>query len=153
MAEQGRFWIGFPAEESIDVGPQARYGRIIIGGFQEGFLASTAFWSERRYEDQWKEGLIRIIDGRETSCLLTSVAAPSEAAGVIWWILYREGERVFVQNGLLAFDEMDVMFDQDSPYEHVPPREQINEDGHRVSEWEIPLSAIRDFVGEQREGH
>jgi hypothetical protein len=78
--------------------------------------------------------------------LLTAIVDPIDAAGIAWWPIYREGEKAFLQHGLLVFAEMNTSFELTDPYRHIPSRQQIDEEGNRISEWCVSLTSIREFL-------
>lgn len=55
------------------------------------------WWTIKEYEKQWKEGLER-IKSHDKSCLVVSIYDPIQEPQVEWWILYKEGNKIFVQN-------------------------------------------------------
>jgi hypothetical protein len=75
-----------------------REGVIRIGGFSEAFEASLVYWTEDDYLQQWQQALARLFAGYEHSCLISSIDDPKQARFLIWWPIYRVGDRVYIQN-------------------------------------------------------
>jgi hypothetical protein len=66
------------------------------------------------------------------------------------WILYREGDRVFVQDRLFVGPESQPTFDEDEHLLRIEPRTTTSGDGTPISEWSINLSSIEDFLRNDR---
>lgn len=129
----------------LDTGDPAAYGQITFSDDQERFLASLRFWDTRRYEAQWLDGLRRITKD-QTSCLITSITDPRHSTYLFWWPMYRYDGIVHVQNHLLLFNQLMKDFNSDNPYEHIPTRETISENGRQISEWVATLDEIESFL-------
>ncbi len=121
-------------------------GKIIIGEFSEDFQASMSYWNRDKYVFQWKQALRRIIGDAKTTALITSMYDPQLANFIFWWILYRDGEDVYVQNHVLFMDDIDDSFDEKCIYDYIPLRETVNEDGDNISEWTTNLKVIKAFL-------
>lgn len=133
-----------------------RQGEIRLGSYIETLFIRTAYWSESRYVCQWREALARIVTDSEVSCLITSLEDPrlrsagsdsdAEFHASEWWPLYRVGSLVYVHNGVIFPHEVTPLFDENDPYKLVPPRRVVNVDGHRLSEWEVSVKEVREFL-------
>ena len=121
-------------------------GEIVIGDFKEKFEASLSYWDEENYRKQWEEGLERILCGNKKSCLITTMYDPNIANFIFWWPLYRMDELIIIQNHLLFVKKLKPPFDPKFPYEHIRDRVSINEEGRKISEWQIPLTDISQFL-------
>jgi CdiI N-terminal domain len=82
-----------------------------------------------------------------TSCLMTSMTDPRNSNFLTCWPMYREGEDVYIQNTLIFLDEIEGDFNPAAPWDSVGPREVIDEDGNRVSEWITSMRSLREFFG------
>jgi hypothetical protein len=122
-----------------------REGVIRIGGFSEAFEASLVYWTEDDYLQQWQQALARLFAGYEHTCLISSIDDPKQARFLIWWPIYRVGDRVYIQNHLLFFDQLAGGFNEADIYRHVGPRETLDERGNEVSEWSVSLQSVRVF--------
>lgn len=123
---------------------EIEHGIIQIGGFQEKFKISTSFWSLENYVEHWKKSILRTINGSQKSCLITSLYDPQNANFLFWWLLYRNKNKVFIQNAILFFDQLKEPFDLKNPYTSIPPREIITDDGLTISEWSIDIDDLRN---------
>ncbi len=123
-----------------------RLGAIRISDFEERFEASLSFWSSADYIAHWRVSLERTINGAEKSCLITSMYDPKSANFIFYWSLYLEDQTVYVQNHLLFLDEINGAFIPMRAYEHVPERRTVSEDGEKISEWKMPIDAIKEFL-------
>jgi hypothetical protein len=121
-------------------------GKIRLGDFEEYFAANATFWSADEYRAQWKEGLSRVCDGFERSCVLTSVSNPETANYFQTWPIYRFGSEVIFQNRLLMLDQLDEPFLFSGLYDFVLPYRTTSEDGAPLSPWKIPVRAIQEFL-------
>lgn len=132
--------------ETLKDDPLMAVGVIQLGVHRETFHSVLGFWSVDKYEAHWVAALRRLVEGAEVSCLLTSIPNPAEAEFFIAWPLYRSGSLVHVQNELIFADELDREFNPRVPWEYVGPRITVDEDGSRISEWQISCAAIEDFI-------
>jgi hypothetical protein len=141
------FSIAFIAGPEFDPesGIEVLQGRLQLGEFQEDFFAPATHWSKDDYENQWRQGLTRLVERRLPSCLITAIGEPAET-GVIWWLLYPDGEMVHVQNQYLIPDVLTVPFEVDDPYRFISPRETVSTEGGPISEWHLPMSSLREFA-------
>jgi hypothetical protein len=137
------FDIAFVEEEDED---GERAGRIVIGDFEEGFIALTAFWDADAYRRQWLEGARRFAGGADRSCFVTQAGEPGIDDFAELWTVHRAGAQAVFHNRHVHFDEPDADFSYERLYESVaeyapPPRE-----GSGVSEWVVDAEAIARFV-------
>jgi hypothetical protein len=125
-------------------------GVIQIGDFRETFLANLAYWSADDYRRSWRESFT-VLDAESpsTSCMVTSITEPEASNFIFCWPLYRIGESVFVHNSIIFLEELEERFDPAAPWRSVRPRETVNEDGHRISEWRTTMTALRQFFTSQ----
>lgn len=141
MANFSIAFTGFDEED-----PLVAIGKLRLGEDDEYFESVLGFWGAADYEQSWSDGLRRILAGKSTSCLATSVTNPSSANFVEVWPLYREGSDVYVQNSLIFLDQLSHEFDPDAPWESVAPRSVVDEDGQTISEWRVSLDDIREYL-------
>ncbi len=133
------FYIRFENEFNED---NLRYGEIKIGDFQERFLASADYWTWEQYQKQWKDGIQRIINGQEKSCLITDMSNPKSTKYIFWRPMYLVGNKVFFQDQILLLEQLESPFDENSPFLSVSDRKTISEEGDMISEWEIDLEDV-----------
>jgi len=140
-------------EEYLESGDIACYGEITLGSFHERFQSTLFFWSISDYRKQWVHAIERIINAdNSTSALITELRDPVLADEVIgrWWVLYREGENVYVQNQLIFRKYLTGEFNPLDPYAHIPKRETETDEGDKISEWEVKLHDMREFLKSQK---
>ncbi|HWA92393.1 MAG TPA: hypothetical protein VG889_20315 [Rhizomicrobium sp.] len=137
------FHIGFVEEE--DEGGE-RAGAIVIGDFEEGFLALTAFWDADAYRRQWLEGARRFAEGAERSCFVTQAGEPGIDDFAELWTVYRRGAEAVFRNRHIHFDSPDAEFSYEHLYDCIPGHAATNEDGLAISEWRVAADAIARFV-------
>lgn len=120
-------------------------GQITIGDFQESFYMPVDSWSIPEYKKQWKEGLER-IKTHDSSCLVVNSIGYIE-----FWSLYREGEKIFIHNNCL-FERPKGLprFDINTCYLYVIPRETIDEDGNKISEWQVDLQDVLEYLKSEK---
>jgi hypothetical protein len=75
-------------------------GRITIGNYSESIYVPLDLWSKEDYEQQWREGLERLRT-HDTSCLIATIHDPKIRPYIDWWVLYRVGNTVYIQNHML----------------------------------------------------
>jgi hypothetical protein len=139
------FSIGISAEDKYDE-QKACYGYIQIGDFREKLEINVSFWMPEDYIAQWNRAILRIVEKDEKSCLITSLSSPQDSNFIFWWPMYRNKDTVFIQNGILFLDEISSSFTFENPYEDVPDRETVSEDGEPISEWEISIDALKNYL-------
>jgi CdiI N-terminal domain len=130
-----------------DEDPLVAIGVITLGDFSEHFESALDFWDQDDYRKSWDEGLRRLIIGGPVSCLATSVSDPPITNFVVVWPLYLSGDDVYVQNKLLFLDQLPHDFDPSAPWESIGPRRTVTEDCDQISEWQVTLNEIREFLG------
>ena len=125
-------------------------GKIVIGEFQETFVASLVFWTRDDYDRHWRKALERLISGADRSALITDYveppAHPTTESHLMWWPLYRDGNAVYVQNHILFFGQLSLPFSPERPWDSVRDRQVVNRDGQKVSEWTTTIDDIKQFL-------
>ncbi len=116
-----------PEKSDID---GVRLGEITVGDFTEQFACYPVLEAVDRLDNLWRAELHKLIAGAASVAL---VHDPRFA-----WIIYREGERCFVQQVL----SLDGDFGR-----HLATRITTTEEGNTVSEWRTEISTIERFVG------
>lgn len=131
----------------MDEGEPLIWGTLQIGDFSERFVASLFEWSAERYRQQWAEAAQRLVDGDPKSAFVTSFLSPENAGHFEWWPCYKVNEIVFVQNQLRFYEQLTSPFRIDALYDYISDRKIVSEDGSSsVSEWQMPIRWIRDFL-------
>ena len=120
-------------------------GEIQIGDFKETFEMPLEYWTIEDYQKQWRAGIER-IKTHDNSCLVTELQDPNKAPRAIIWELYKEGDKVYIQNRLLygrLFHKLlkKRPFTVETCYDFISPRE-TESDGDPISEWVIDLNDL-----------
>lgn len=121
-------------------------GRITLGDFSEEFESSLSYWNQADYEQQWLEAAKRIETGQTKSAFIVDMYDPSKVPFIIWWPVWRVDRIVFVHNQLLLFKNLALAFDSTNPYVHIGDRAIVNEEGEAISEWQVDLKGVQDFI-------
>lgn len=129
--------------------PDQARGRLAVGSHSEGFTSALGFWEERDYVTQWREGAERALSG-QPSCLLTEVVGPSRSGHVLCYLLYPEGEVIFVQELLVTVDHLPPGFNPRAPYSIVPRRLTSNDEGTPILEWKTTPWALAAWLNGTR---
>jgi hypothetical protein len=125
----------------------ALWGRIRIGSFTEDFIAYLCDWTPEHYRRQWLEAAQRLVNGESKSAFVTTFVSPKNGRHFEWWPCYRVGEIVYLQNQLRFYEQVASPFAVDSLYAYVSDRKTASDDdGTPISEWEVPLGWLRDFI-------
>ena len=116
-----------------------------IGALCERFICDVSFWVESRYERQWLDTAVRLLNGN-SGVFLTSITDPSNSTFIRWWAAYLAGDIVVLQEQICFLDELSEPLDLERPEEALRPREAMSEDGEPISEWTAPLTSLKDFI-------
>jgi hypothetical protein len=140
------FAIWITDEESED--EQTAIGCVQIGQFAERFLITLNYWDEATFERKWREAVTRLILGANAVGLMTWMTAPGVKDNGRAWILYREGQRVFIQDKIFIVSNESPKFDEEEHLVAIPPRITIDEDGLKISEWETGIQCLINYLAE-----
>ena len=122
-------------------------GEITIGDFSEKFHASLSYWTHQDYVRQWLSALNKITTFENNKgAIISSMYNPISANFICCWVMYRLGGLVYLQNHILFLDDLSTPFDERNIEKSIPDREQVTEEGERISEWRIPLSDIQRSI-------
>jgi hypothetical protein len=121
-------------------------GEIVLGEFRELFISSLSFWTKAQYEDQWITGLNRLVQNVSPSALITTMYDPTVANFIFWWPMYRQDDKVLVHNQMLLLMHHRELLNPDNPYTFIYEYESVDEEGQKVSEWEISIEDISTFL-------
>ncbi len=125
-------------------------GRIQIDDFSERFTLDTAGLDAEVYERLWRQQLRTLLEGRPIVTLPAWTGPPDRNAPRRAWVLYREGDAVFVQDRLYVAESVPITVDPDGSILDVAPRETVTEDGERISEWRTSVGDISRFLDRRR---
>lgn len=140
-----KFSIEFTGHSDADEGEVAS-GVLTIGNHKEAFQSPLSYWNVEKYLSQWKEGLMRLINGNAKSAIVTSMLDPKTANFIFWWVLYIDGDNIHIQNHILFMSDIDKGFDEKKIYNHIPDRETSTDEGEAISEWHITVADIAEFL-------
>lgn len=141
------FSISFVEDNSLpERQDDLKLGKLILGDYEEHFESSLSYWSMEDYRNHWEHALHRIVYESNKSCLITAINNPSSSNYLYWWPLYKNGSSVFIQNQILFLKQIKPNFDPNNPYLNVPDRKTINEEGQEISEWELSIGEILEYL-------
>ena len=118
---------------------------------EEWFIPPLHLWSVQDYQKHWIEALERMVHGHDQSALIVSLGSLMPDDYIGWWPMWRFGEIVKFHEQMLILSELKQPFELDNSYVHVGEyiSPEVDEDGHRVSEWEVPVSDMAAFLKAQ----
>ncbi len=125
------------------------WGRIRLGAFQDEFQVPLYDWAPGDYAAQWLAAAERLVAGEPLVVFLTHMVHPT-APYHMGWPAWREGDRVVVQERLFLAEQLKEPFDPEHPEAHVGPRQEISDEGLRISQWTVALSDVAAFVDRAR---
>lgn len=120
-------------------------GEIEINGYKENFFSPVRFWSRMDYLRSWKKSLDQRLRDRGHAALATSMYDPDSCNFVFCWVIYIEGEQAHIQNNALLLNELPVPFVPEDINLHVSARKEINDDGMKISQWNVDTASIAKF--------
>ncbi|MGY2262200.1 hypothetical protein [Pseudomonas sp. SDO55104_S430] len=144
-----RFNISLNDEEIKQSGENVLEGFIELSGSVERFYAPASYWKKEQYVKSWRQSFDEGYANKSHSALIVSMRDPLAANFIFAWVLYFEVGKVFVQNKVLFMDEIDSVFDSERVNDYFGGRETINEEGVKISEWEIALEDVVNFFNER----
>ena len=62
------------------------------------------------------------------------------------WRVYRDGEWLHFQNQLLSYSSLPPTFKISEIGRYMPDRTPINQDGDRISEWDVRIRDLEAFL-------
>jgi len=93
-----------------------------------------------------QEACRRLVNGESKSAFVTSFVSPQLSFYFMWWVCYREGEAVYIQNQMMHYEQLPSAFVPESLYDYVEDRKTVTDEGLQVSEWKMPLQWVREFL-------
>jgi len=125
------------------------WGRITLGAFQDEFQAPLYDWASGDYLAQWLDAAERLVAGAPTVVFLTHMVHPT-APYHMGWPAWREGERVLVQERLFLAEQLGGPFDLEHPEVHLGPRQEVSDEGLKISQWTVTLDDVAAFLDRRR---
>jgi len=86
-------------------------GMIAFADLYESFDMPLDYWALEQYEYQWQQGLRR-LKNHTHSCLVTAINNPEQRRYINWWLLYREGDVIYIQNHIIVGELYDEFIDK-----------------------------------------
>lgn len=124
----------------------AASGVLTLGIAREAFLASLYQWKIEDYEEQWKQAITILLSKKSNAALITTYGSPDVATHLEWWPMYLVDNNVYFQNHLLFYAQLPRRFSLESAFSFLRDRNTVNEEGRRISEWEVPLAELEAFA-------
>ncbi|MEO8031762.1 MAG: hypothetical protein ABJC74_08675 [Gemmatimonadota bacterium] len=119
---------------------------LMLGEAREGFEVDLRIWALETYRTHWREAIARLLAGASFTRLVTSYRGP-DGAYHFTWPMWREGDLVLVHEELVLDEDLATPLNPSTAWEVTAPRRQLTEDGAAISEWEVPISALQDWLG------
>ncbi|MBD2797259.1 hypothetical protein ID856_12025 [Xenorhabdus sp. 18] len=117
---------------------------IIIGDFKEEFHLPITYWNVVDYKRSWYNSIKEGLSKKDHAALAVSMYEPNSVNFIFIWIIYFEGEKVFLQNQTLFVEDFPEFYPSNIN-NFIEPRYTETEEGHKVSEWSTDLNSILDF--------
>src|ERR1700676_4957520 len=105
-----------------DVKTPAASGLLTIGNSKEGFYSSLYQWSKQDYEGQWRQAINVLLNESSKAALIVEYIGP-DASHLEWWPMYKVGDKVYLQNQLLFYNQLPVPFSLENPFVYLRDRE------------------------------
>jgi hypothetical protein len=124
-------------EEFLGPGAIGLRGRIMLGDYDEEFVALLGEWERGDYERHWTEAARRLVDGADRTVFFTSAFE--------WrWAMWRVGDRVYAHEHYLGADGFPEPFDRADLFAHIQDRET------GPSEWTLDFADFAGFLARAR---
>ncbi|MEN4791128.1 hypothetical protein ABEG93_09670 [Pantoea agglomerans] len=117
---------------------------IFIDEFKESLHLPLSYWNLIDYKKSWLKSLEEGLSSKTHSALAVSMYDPTQTNFIFTWVLYFEGNDVYVHNNVIFLDECQG-FTPESINKFVEPRTTHDEDGIKISEWNTDLKSVLDF--------
>jgi hypothetical protein len=114
---------------------------LVVGDGRVCFLVDLSYWSIPAYQHQWREGISRLVQGAQTTALMSAYRGRGESAHVMW-ALWRDNGHVYVQEQSVVPADLEVPFDPDDPYVHVGDRIPASENALPIPEWRCDIEHV-----------
>jgi hypothetical protein len=141
--------IAFTEDHGMDEGIPFRGLRLTLQNYTEEEAADLTFWSTKDHENQWLTELNHLMASRDKGALIISIPDPANPFRVWTWTMWKKDDHVLFQNRLLFMLEGSRTFNPACVSEYIGEYQSHDEDGDRISEWTVPIAAIRNFINER----
>ncbi|MGY6269025.1 hypothetical protein ACXIUT_04985 [Achromobacter denitrificans] len=85
-------------------------GEVEIDGYKESFFAPVEYWSRADYLRSWKRALAEGFRDGAHAVLVTSMRNSLSCNFVFYWVVFLEGDKAYIQNGVIFIDELSEPF-------------------------------------------
>ncbi|ARD61539.1 hypothetical protein Y71_16990 [Kosakonia radicincitans DSM 16656] len=137
----GIFTLGEPTNMEDEL---VQPSSIIINDFKEKLYLPLAYWDVETYKRNWLNSLEEGFYKKNHSALAVSMYEPSKVNFIFTWVLYYEGQNVYVQNNVIFLDKCDK-FIPENINEFIELRAIYDEDGMKISEWVTDMKSVLGF--------
>lgn len=117
---------------------------IVIDDFSELMYIPLSYWNISDYKINWLTSLEQGVRDRKHAVLVVSMYKPELTNFVFAWVLYFEGDLVFVQNNVIFLDKCNG-FSPDKVNDFIDARTTYDEDGMKISEWSTDIESVISF--------
>lgn len=117
---------------------------IVIDKYEEMCYLPVSYWNISDYKYSWLNSLEEGLINKNHSALAVSMYEPTQSNFLFTWVLYFEGDDVYVQNNIIFLNEYE-WFTPDKINKCIKPRAIYNEDGMAISEWHTDMNSVMSF--------
>lgn len=117
---------------------------ILINDFEELLYIPINYWNMSNYKQAWLNSLAEGLSGKNHAALAVSMYDSTQTNFIFTWVLYFEGDDVYLQNNIVFLDECQG-FTPETINKFVEPRTTYDEDGIKISEWNTDLKSVMNF--------
>lgn len=124
---------------------------IAVDDFVERTTLDLDTWSTSDYERQWVDALSRLVsESTARVIVMTWGAMPDRKTVRRGWRMHRHGSLVRIQERIYVPQDHSFDVDANGAVVDNEDMEVRNDDGDRISEWNIPVKAIRAFMAHDK---
>ena len=117
-------------------------GELLLGtAARHCFLVDLRVWEIGDYEQQWKEGVARLVQGAPSSALMSAYRGSGNQPHLLW-ALWRDHSYLYLQEHPVIVSELEQPFNPGDPYEHVGERIPASEHGLAIPEWRVDFIEV-----------
>lgn len=138
------FKILFKGDPVSMEGELVQSASIVINDFEESLYLPLSYWSLNDYKKAWLNSLAEGLSKKDHAALAVSMYNPSQVNFIFTWVLYFEGDKVYVHNNVLFLEE-NKGFTPENINKFVEPRTTHDEDGMKISEWNTDFESVMHF--------
>lgn len=126
-------------------------GKVVFRNFEEPFRTTNKFWSKDQYYTHWIKELKALINGNKLKTgLITDMQDPTSKHSCIdVFSMYKFESITYIQNRILVIEEMKEKFNPELIEQYIYDRQIYSEDGDKLSEWQVSVQDIKDFLATQ----